>query len=230
MLLAPLAVAAARRRWSLPWSGSAGWCRCRHLAVAVVAVGLLAAGQPGPALGRALRRRRRAHRVVRPRALAGVMKSGTSGPAGTVALVVVLLRPGRGAGGVRRHLAGRRAGRARWSACRGAPSGSCAAPRVPPARPDGLGHVFTRHRPGAGRRCSAGCCCPVVGGLVVAASWSGARTARGSAASPATSWAPRSSWRWPRLCWAWSWVGLRASAPARRRPGAPRRTPRRTAG
>jgi adenosylcobinamide-GDP ribazoletransferase len=136
-----------------------------HLAVATVAVGLLAAGS------RALHWDGLSDvadgltaSYDRDRSLQ-VMKSGTSGPAGTVALVVVLLLqvaalaayvgtwPGALLAGVLVCLSRC----ALWIVC-------CAG--VPAARPDGLGHLYTGTVP-MPVAVLGGLLLSVVGGLVV---------------------------------------------------------------
>lgn len=144
-----------------------GLTRIPDLAVAVLAVGLLAAGS------RALHWDGLSDvadgltaSYDRERSLA-VMKSGTSGPAGTVALVVVLLLQVAALSAYvdewwTAALAGGLVCLSRcalWVVC-------CSA--FPPARPDGLGHVYTRTVP-APVAVLGGVLLSVSGGLVVLA-------------------------------------------------------------
>jgi len=164
MLLAPLAV--------LPLGvlvaavvGLGGMVSVPHLAIAVLAIGLLAAGS------RALHWDGLSDvadgltaSYDRERSLA-VMKTGTSGPAGTVAVVVVLglqaaaltAYVGTWTGALLAGLLVCLSRCALWIVC-------CT--RVPPARPDGLGHVYTGTVP-LPVAVLGGLLLSVLGGLVV---------------------------------------------------------------
>ena len=164
MLLAPVAVLPLGLLVAgVVWLG--GLVAVPHLAVAVAAVGLLAAGS------RALHWDGLSDvadgltaSYDRERSLQ-VMKSGTSGPAGTVALVVVLLLQvaalaayvGTWSGALLAGLLVCLSRCALWIVC-------CT--RVPPARPDGLGHLYTGTVP-LPVAALGGLLLSVVGGLVV---------------------------------------------------------------
>jgi len=164
MLLAPVAVLPLGVLVaSVVWLG--GLLPVPPLAVAALAVGLLAAGS------RALHWDGLSDvadgltaSYDRERSLQ-VMKSGASGPAGTVALVVVLLLQaaalaayvGAWPGAVLAGLLVCLSRCALWIVC-------CT--RVPPARPDGLGHLYTGTVP-VPVAVLGGLLLSVVGGLVV---------------------------------------------------------------
>lgn len=164
MLLSPLAVVPLGALVTgVVWLG--GLVPVPSLAVAVVAVGLLAAGS------RALHWDGLSDvadgltaSYDRERSLQ-VMRSGTSGPAGTVALVVVLLLQaaalsayvGSWQGALLAGLLVCLSRCALWIVC---------CERVPPARPDGLGHVYTRTVPVV-VAVLGGLLLSVVGGLAV---------------------------------------------------------------
>jgi adenosylcobinamide-GDP ribazoletransferase len=164
MLLAPLAVLPLGVLVGLV-VGLGGLLPLPHLGVAAVAVGLLAAGS------RALHWDGLSDvadgltaSYDRERSLA-VMKTGTSGPAGTVAVGVVLVVQvaalsayvGTWRGALVAGLLVCLSRCALWIVC-------CT--RVPPARPDGLGHIYTRTVP-MPVAVLGGLLLSVVGGLVV---------------------------------------------------------------
>lgn len=166
MLLAPLAVLPLGLAVALV-VGLGGLTDLPPLAVALVAVGLLALGS------RALHWDGLSDVVdgltasYDPARSLEVMKSGTSGPAGTVAVVVVI---GVQAAALASYVD------SWWSALlagalvclsRCALWVVCAAP-VPPARPDGLGAIYTRTVP-TPVAAAGGLLLGVVGGLVVVA-------------------------------------------------------------
>jgi adenosylcobinamide-GDP ribazoletransferase len=164
MLLAPLAaLPLGLLVAAVVWLG--GLVPVPDLAVAAVAVGLLAAGS------RALHWDGLSDvadgltaSYDRERSLA-VMKTGTSGPAGTVAVMVVLVTQvaalaayvGTWAGALAAGLLVCLSRCALWIVC-------CT--RVPPAREDGLGLLYTRTVPVPVAVCG-GLLLSIVGGLVV---------------------------------------------------------------